>query len=123
MVELLGVFVKTCPHDSRLEYVTLDGFPDLRRATPVPELHTAIDATVVHLPALKTIEMRWIAGVPNTALIQWETDLHAAFSSLMRRGILLITKLQCMCTEFLVLEPLLIDFLIGRGGPLPFGWE
>ncbi|KAJ7868596.1 hypothetical protein B0H14DRAFT_3132634 [Mycena olivaceomarginata] len=105
MVELLGVFVKTCPHNSRLEYVTLDGFQDFRRATPVPELHTAIDATVAHLPALKIIEMRWIVGEPSAALAQWETDLHAAFSSLMRRGILLITKLQW------------------RGGPLPFGWE
>jgi hypothetical protein len=109
IVELLVVFVKTCPHDSRLEYVTLDGFADFRRWAPVPELHTAIDATVDHLPALKTIEMRWIVGEPSAALAQWETDMHAAFSSLMRRGILLITKFQCMCTEFLVLQPLLID--------------
>jgi hypothetical protein len=109
IVELLVVFVETCPHDSRLEYVTLDGFPDYQRTEPVPELHTAIDATVAHLPALKTIEMRWIVGEPSAARTQWETDVHAAFSSLMGRGILRITKLQCMCTEFLVLEPLLID--------------
>ncbi|KAJ7863807.1 hypothetical protein B0H14DRAFT_3862754 [Mycena olivaceomarginata] len=105
IVELLVVFVKTCPHNSRLEYVTLDGFADFRRWAPVPELHTAIDATVDRLPALKTIEMRWIAGEPSAALAQWETDMHAVFSSLMRRGILLITKFQW------------------QGGPLPFGWE
>ncbi|KAJ7863839.1 hypothetical protein B0H14DRAFT_2737673, partial [Mycena olivaceomarginata] len=92
IVELLVVFVKTFPHDSRLEYITLDSVPDSH--TPVPKLHTAIDATVAHLPALKTIEMRWIARKPSATLTQWETDVHTAFSSLMRRGILLITKLQ-----------------------------
>jgi hypothetical protein len=109
IVKLLGVFVKTCPHDSRLEYVTLECPADFQRTIPVPELHTAIDATVAHLPALKTIEIRWIFGQPSAALTQWEADMHASFSSLMRRGILLITKFQRMCTEFLVLEPLLID--------------
>jgi hypothetical protein len=109
VVELLDVFVKTCLHDNRLEYVTLDSFAHLLQHTEVPELYTAINATVDHLPALKTIEMRWIVGEPSAVLTQWETDVHAAFSSLMQCGILLITKFQCMCTEFLVLEPLLID--------------
>jgi hypothetical protein len=111
MVKLLGIFVKTCPHDSRLEYVTLESLADFQQTAPVPvqELHTAIDATVAHLPVLKTIEIRWTFGASSAALTQWETDVHAAFSSLMRRGILFITKLQCMCTEFLVFELLLID--------------
>ncbi|KAJ7868636.1 hypothetical protein B0H14DRAFT_2729862, partial [Mycena olivaceomarginata] len=87
MVRLLVVFVKTCSHDSRLEYVTLDSFPDVWRDTPFPKLQTAINATVAHLPALKTIEM-------NATPTPWETDMHTAFSSLIRRGILRITKFQ-----------------------------
>ncbi|KAJ7323060.1 hypothetical protein DFH08DRAFT_355655 [Mycena albidolilacea] len=93
IVELLVVFVKTCPHDSRLEYVTLDCFADFQRATPVPELHTAIDATVAHLPALKTIEMRWIVGEPSAALTQWEADVQTAVSLLVRRGMLRLTTI------------------------------
>ncbi|KAJ7863806.1 hypothetical protein B0H14DRAFT_3862753 [Mycena olivaceomarginata] len=91
-VELLGIFVKACPHDSRLEYVTLDSHADTN--TKVPELYTAIDATVDHLPALKTIEIRWIMNNPSDTFSQWEADVHATFSSLMQRGIFRITKFQ-----------------------------
>ncbi|KAJ7306739.1 hypothetical protein DFH08DRAFT_1088810 [Mycena albidolilacea] len=106
MVELLGIFVKTCPHDSRLEYITLDSFTNLQQHTDVPKLYNAIDATVDHLPALKTIEMRWIMSYPSDVFPQWEADAHTAFSSLMRRGILRMTKLQ-----------------LGQGSLLPIGWE
>ncbi|KAJ7306743.1 hypothetical protein DFH08DRAFT_513527 [Mycena albidolilacea] len=105
MVKLLGIFVKTCPHDSRLKYVTLDNFTDTLRQTKVPELYTAIDATVAHLPALKTIEMRWIVDEPSATPTPWEADVHTAFSSLMRRGILRITKFQW------------------QGSLYPLGWE
>ncbi|KAJ7863832.1 hypothetical protein B0H14DRAFT_3443937 [Mycena olivaceomarginata] len=94
IVALLDVFVKACPHDSRLEYVTLDNFSDTLQPTKVPELYTAINTTVDHLPALKTIEMRWIMSNPSDVFPQWEADVHAAFSSLMQRGMVCITKLQ-----------------------------
>jgi hypothetical protein len=64
---------------------------------------------VAHLPALKTIEMRWIVGEPSAALPQWEADMQTAFSSLVRRGVLCLTTSACMCTGFLVLELLLMD--------------
>jgi hypothetical protein len=63
---------------------------------------------VAHLPALKTIEMRWIVGEPSAALPQWEADMQTAFSSLVQRGVLCLTTSACM-TEFLVLELLLMD--------------
>ncbi|KAJ7306742.1 hypothetical protein DFH08DRAFT_513541 [Mycena albidolilacea] len=110
IVELLGVFVKMCPHDSRLEYVTLEGFADFQQVTPVPELHTAIDATVAHLPALKTIEMRCIMGENESSAVftQWETDVQTAVSSLVRRGVLRLTTIR---------------FGQGSGSLLPIGWE
>jgi hypothetical protein len=95
IVALLDVFVKACPHDSRLEYVTLDNFSDMLQPTKVPELYTAINTTVDHLPTLKTIEMRWIMSDPSNVFPQWEADVHAAFSSLIQRGMVCITKLQC----------------------------
>ncbi|KAJ7863822.1 hypothetical protein B0H14DRAFT_3606827 [Mycena olivaceomarginata] len=86
IVKLLGIFVKTFPHDSHLKYITLDSFAGVLQRPEVPELYTAIDATVDHLPALKTIEMRWIVGELSATLTQWEADVHAAFSLLMRCG-------------------------------------
>ncbi|KAJ7323068.1 hypothetical protein DFH08DRAFT_969693 [Mycena albidolilacea] len=105
IVKLLGVLVKRCPHDSRLEYITLDSFAGVLHYKKVPELYTAIDAIVDRLPALKTIELRWIMRDPSDAFPQWEADVYAAFSSLMRRGILRITKLQW------------------QGSLYPLGWE
>jgi hypothetical protein len=97
IVKLLGVFVKTCPHDSCLEYVTLDVFTYLPQAAPDLELYTAIDATVDHLPALKTIEVRWIVDGSSATLTQWESGVHTVVSSLVRRGVLRLTTIECMC--------------------------
>ncbi|KAJ7306770.1 hypothetical protein DFH08DRAFT_514113 [Mycena albidolilacea] len=107
MFELLGVFVQACPHDSRLEYVTLDTPAGVLHFTEIPELHTAIDATVAHLPALKTIEIRWIVVEPSNAFTQWEVDIQTAFSSLVRRGMLHLTRIAWR----------------GLGGLYPPGWE
>ncbi|KAJ7306790.1 hypothetical protein DFH08DRAFT_1054124 [Mycena albidolilacea] len=71
-IKLLGVFLKTCPHNSCLEYIALDSFADLQQHTEVPELYIAINATVDHLPALKIIEMRWIVGEPSATCTQWK---------------------------------------------------
>jgi hypothetical protein len=80
---------------------------------------------VDHLPALKTIEMSWIMTDPSGVFPQWEAEAHAAFSLLIWRGILRITKLQCMCTEFLTIDQAFTHrcFLVGQGSLYPLGWE
>ncbi|KAJ7863821.1 hypothetical protein B0H14DRAFT_2574751 [Mycena olivaceomarginata] len=85
-IEQLGIFVKMFPHDSHLKYITLESSAGVLQHTEVPELYTAIDATVDHLPTLRTIEMRWIMNNPSDVFPQWEADVHAVFSSLMQCG-------------------------------------
>jgi hypothetical protein len=57
-LSLLGTVLKTCPHNSSLEQVVLEGNGSLQKLpTWNLEFDVAIDAAVNHLHALKTIEI------------------------------------------------------------------
>ncbi|KAJ7306749.1 hypothetical protein DFH08DRAFT_1088818 [Mycena albidolilacea] len=107
---LLGTVFKTCPHDSCLEQLTLEGTVNLHELpSHSEELDAAIDTTVNHLRALKIIEIRpttspdvlWMTSIIRATMTgssdtftAWKAAAQAVLPSLMRRGMLHIIGIE-----------------------------
>jgi hypothetical protein len=87
---LLGAFLQACPHDSRLECITVEDRPSSQPYEP-PEFEVD-DSTLVHFRSLKVVEIM----TPNFPLAGWEEAVRAGFPSLVRRGLLRVTQSECM---------------------------
>jgi hypothetical protein len=96
----------------------------MRHIPKDPEFYAAIDATLDHLRALETIELRSVIRNLYPTLALWEAAIQAAFPSLVRRGVLRVTEIECNCQfTFLVLEFFLIPFFVGRMCTVDPDWE
>jgi hypothetical protein len=118
MFTSLGAIFKACPDNSRLEYITIEGY--VRLGTPIPlELDAAIDSAVAHLRSLKMIEIKWIRTAGFDTFAEWE--IKKAVPSLVRRGMLRVGEAQCM--EFLFKVFFLTRIFSGPEDDAHHGWE
>ncbi|KAJ6455470.1 hypothetical protein C8R45DRAFT_1111495 [Mycena sanguinolenta] len=95
---MLGAVLKTCPPDTRLEHIKLEGHGQSKQL-PSPAEFATIDATV-NLP-LKTVELcslkpNW--GSSDT-FAQWKAAVQAALPSLMQQGTLRVTESTTMMAD------------------------
>ncbi|KAJ7669481.1 hypothetical protein DFH06DRAFT_185203 [Mycena polygramma] len=85
VLRLLRLFFEACPHDSRLEYITLEGHIGDPNTT---DLDATVEWTVAHLRSLTTVEIK----LRPESFHQWADDLRAALPSLERRSLLRVTE-------------------------------
>ncbi|KAJ7908659.1 hypothetical protein B0H13DRAFT_2496199 [Mycena leptocephala] len=86
---LLSAFLQACPHDSRLECITVEDRPSSQPYEP-PEFEVD-DSTLAHFRSLKVVEIK-LFMTPNFPLAGWEEAVRAGFPSLVRRGLLRVTQ-------------------------------
>jgi hypothetical protein len=92
MFTLLGAIFKACPDDSRLEYITIEGYG--ADTLMHPEFDAAIDSAVAHLRFLKMLEIKWMVGTAE--FHTFTQKMIEALPSLVRRGMLRVGEAQCM---------------------------
>ncbi|KAF7348669.1 hypothetical protein MVEN_01385500 [Mycena venus] len=92
--QLLDAILKTCPHDTHLEHIILEGHAYILHMPSDPDFDASIDASVDRLKCtLKTVEIRTInSGSAFESFGGWEEAVHAALPSLLRRGMLSVTE-------------------------------
>ncbi|KAF8217651.1 hypothetical protein K438DRAFT_1952527 [Mycena galopus ATCC 62051] len=94
ILAMLGAVLKTCPPDTCLEHIKLEGRGQMQDFSSHAEFAT-INTTLDQLCDLKTIELcRLNSKYWNTTdtFAQWEAAVQAALPSLERRGMLRITE-------------------------------
>lgn len=98
----MGAFFMACPHYSRVEYVTFEGYIT-RSVTPSrPEFDVAIESTVAHLPSLRMVEIKSTMTPSHATFPEWKTTVEATLPSLLHRGMLRVTKYRGMNGNFSV---------------------
>ncbi|KAJ6470205.1 hypothetical protein C8R47DRAFT_759441 [Mycena vitilis] len=85
VIRLLRLFFEACPHDSRLEYLTLEGHIGVTTTTG---LDASVESTVAQLHSLTTVEIK----LRPESFHRWAEDLRDALPSLERRSLLRVTE-------------------------------
>jgi hypothetical protein len=116
-ITLLGAIFKACPDDSRLEYITIEGYgaSTLRYF----EFDVAIDSAAARLRFLKMIEIKWMVG--TAGFHTFTKKIKEALPSLVRRGMLRVGETQCM--EFFVRSIFPHTDFSGPEDDAHYGWE
>ncbi|KAF7370229.1 hypothetical protein MSAN_00653700 [Mycena sanguinolenta] len=114
LLRLIPALFEACPHDSRLETIVFESHIDTFRAVRQYKdyflpINAVIEAAMVHLSALKSVEIRvfaWVRGsYYSYPFREWAADIRAALPSLVGRGLLILTE------------------IMGPDGNLHYGWE
>ncbi|KAJ6572306.1 hypothetical protein B0H19DRAFT_681588 [Mycena capillaripes] len=90
---LLGEFFTICPHESRLEYIALEGYARVP-TQGLSVLNTNVDFTVAQLRFLRMVEIKATKTVIFDSFAEWEAAVRAALPSLEGRGILRVTDTE-----------------------------